>query len=100
LAFLLPTLFALQSTTKRNGSCSSHLSGAHLPSPPFIIAKAQGRNSFFALPSLKSEEPGQHALCWLEERFASKDGDLIPLAKRFPQVRHLSIEEQVKPTLD
>ena len=101
LTFLVTTLFALQDATKRTGSYSSHLSGAHLPSHPFIIIKAQRRNTLFASPSLQHEELDQsETLDWLQERLAFNNKQLIPLAKRFPKVHTLSIEEQLKPTLD
>jgi hypothetical protein len=101
LAFLVQTLFALQCTTKRNGSYSSHLLGAHLPSPPFILRKAQQRNTLFALPRLQSEELNQvETLDWLQARLVLNKEYVIELTKRFPKAYTLSIEEQLKPTLD
>jgi hypothetical protein len=100
LAFLVQALLALQGATKRHGSHSSHLSGAHLLSPPFVT-KAQGRNALFASPILQFQIRNQgERLDWLQERLVFKDEDMIELVKQFPKVHALSIEEQLKPTLD
>jgi hypothetical protein len=91
-------LFALQSATERNGSCSSHLlHGAHLPSPPFVLAKAKWQNTLFALPTLQSKEPDRgETLDRLQERLDLSDERLIELAMLdWLQVRIGSSEEKL-----
>ena len=104
-SFFVQTLFALQGSTKRNGgSCySSHhkLSGFYLPSKRFILVKPNNRYVLFASPDLNDEVKDQSdSLTWLQERLGLKDEQSIELAKRFPEVHTLSVEEQLQPTLD
>jgi hypothetical protein len=101
-SFLVQKLFALQGITKRIGSYSlQNLSGAHFPSPQFIIINAQPRDALFASPNLQSEIIDQNkTLVWLQERLCFIDEHTIELARRFPKVRTLSIVEQLEPTLD
>jgi hypothetical protein len=99
--FLFQTLFALQGTTKRTGSCSSHLSEVYFPSPTFIIIKPHERNALFASPNLDDEIIDQsESLDWLQGRLGFNYEQSIELARRFPNVHTLSIDEQLKPTLD
>jgi hypothetical protein len=102
-SFLLQTLFAIQGTTQRTGSSSSHLFGLFLPSSTFIISKAQQRDALVAAPpSLNDDiiDQSDDALDWLQIRLGSNDEHLIELAKRFPEVHTLSIEEQLQTMLD
>jgi hypothetical protein len=102
LAFVVQTLFALQSTDKPTGSCASHLSRTHLPSsPPFIVIRGQGRTPLFASPRLQfgASDRGE-TLDWLQERLVLNNEQLIKLVKRHPKIDKLSVEEQLKPTLD
>jgi hypothetical protein len=102
LSFLFQTLFALQGTTKRNTSYSlNHVSGVHLPSPPFIIVEPKQQFALFASPSLNDDIIYQsERLDWLQERLGLNNEQSIELARRFPKVHSLSIEEQLEPTLD
>jgi hypothetical protein len=51
--------------------------------------------------SLQSKEPDRgETLDWLQERLVLDNEQLIELAKRFPKVHALSVEERLKPTLD
>jgi hypothetical protein len=98
LAILVQTLFALQSTTKRNGSHSSLLSGAYLPSPLFSVVKAHRRNTLLASPSLQFEELDQgETLDWLQERLGFSDEELGKLVRRQPTILNLSVQEQLEP---
>jgi hypothetical protein len=56
-SFLVQTLFALQGSTKINGSYYSlhHLSGASLLSPTLINVTPQKRDALFASPRQQSE---------------------------------------------
>ena len=50
---------------------------------------------------MKSEIIYQNdAIDWLQERIDLNDEHSIELARRFPEVRSLSIEEQLKSALD
>jgi hypothetical protein len=100
LALLVQTLFALQGATKGNGSYSSHPTGLHLPSPPFVIRKAQGRNTLFASPKLQSEEidPGE-TLDWLQARLGLSDDKLAKLVRLQPTILNLSVQKQLEPNI-
>jgi hypothetical protein len=101
-SFLVHTLFALQGSTKINGSYSlHHLSGASLLSPTFINVKPQKRDALFASPRQQSEIIDEsESLDWLQKRLGLHDEQSIALAKRFPDVHTLSVEEQLAPRLD
>jgi hypothetical protein len=100
LALLVQTLFALQDATKGNGSYSSHPSGLRLPSPPFVIRKAQGRSTFlFASPKLQSEEDPGETLDWLQARIGFSDKKLAKLVTLQPTILNLSVRERVEPNI-
>jgi hypothetical protein len=101
LALLVQTLFALQGATKGNGSYSSHPSGLHLPSPPFVIRKAQGRSTFlFASTKLQSEETDRgETLDWLQARIGLSDEKLAKLVTLQPTILNLSVQEQLEPNI-
>jgi hypothetical protein len=100
-SFLVQTLFALQGSMKRNRSNSPHLHGVCLPSPTFINVKTHDRDALFASPRQQSEIIDEsEPLDWLQKRLGLHDAQSNALAKRFPKVHTLSIEEQLAPTLD
>jgi mTERF domain-containing protein len=100
LALLVQTLFALQGATKGNGSYSSHPSGLRLPSPPFIIRKAQGRNTLFASPKLQAEETDHgETLDWLQARIGFSDEKLAKLVQLQPTILNMSVRERLEPNI-
>jgi hypothetical protein len=100
LALLVQTLFALHGVTQRNGSYSSYSSGLRLPSPPYEIIKAQGRNTLFASPKLQSEETYRgEALDWLQERLGFSDENLAKLVQRQPTILNLRVQEKLEPNI-
>jgi hypothetical protein len=102
-SFLVQTLFALQGSTKRTGSYSlHHLSEASLPSPTFINVKPKKRrDALFASPRQQSEIIDEsEPLDWLQKRLGLHDEQSNELARRFPEVHALSVEEQLQPMID
>jgi hypothetical protein len=78
LAFLVQTLFALQRASKRNGSCSSHPSGAHLPSHAFVLTKRNNKTPCLQQQVCNPEKNGGEMLDWLQERLVlNKNEQLI-----------------------
>jgi hypothetical protein len=74
-----------------------------LPSKFITVSKPNNENALLASPNLQSaiildqSEP----LDWLQERLVlNNEQSSIELARPFPKVHTLSIEEQFEPTLD